>query len=113
LAAGMDRERAELQERARWFAGELRFEGFDTSGSASQIVPAILGKNEDTMEAAGFLQREGFAVRGIRPPTVPEGKARLRFSLTSKISATEISRLKEALVAWRARLPVAAAVRNA
>ena len=113
LAAGMDRERAELQERARWFAGALRFEGFDTSGSASQIVPAILGKNEDTMEAARFLQREGFAVRGIRPPTVPEGKARLRFSLTSKISTTEISRLKEALVAWRARLPVAAAVRNA
>jgi 8-amino-7-oxononanoate synthase len=113
LAAGMDRERAELQQRAEWLARELRFAGFDTAGSASQIVPAILGKNDDTMDAAEFLQREGFAVRGIRPPTVPEGKARLRFSLTSKISAAEISRLKETLVEWRARQEVAAAVRNA
>jgi 8-amino-7-oxononanoate synthase len=113
LAAGMDRERAELQQRAEWLARELRFAGFDTAGSASQIVPAILGKNDDTMDAAEFLQREGFAVRGIRPPTIPEGKARLRFSLTSKISAAEISRLKETLVEWRARQEVAAAVRNA
>jgi 8-amino-7-oxononanoate synthase len=113
LAAGMDPERAELQQRAEWLARELRFAGFDTAGSASQIVPAILGKNDDTMDAAEFLQREGFAVRGIRPPTVPEGKARLRFSLTSKISAAEISRLKETLVEWRARQEVAAAVRNA
>jgi 8-amino-7-oxononanoate synthase len=113
LAAGMERERAELQQRAEWLARELRFAGFDTAGSASQIVPAILGKNDDTMDAAYFLQREGFAVRGIRPPTVPEGKARLRFSLTSRISAAEISRLKETLVAWRARQEVAAAVRNA
>jgi 8-amino-7-oxononanoate synthase len=113
LAAGMDREREELQQRAAWLAREFRFAGFDTAGSASQIVPAILGKNDDTMEAAEFLQREGFAVRGIRPPTVPEGKARLRFSLTSRISAKEISRLKETLVEWRARQPVAAAVRNA
>jgi 8-amino-7-oxononanoate synthase len=113
LAVGLDRERAELQQRAKWFARELRFAGFDTAGSASQIVPAILGKNDDTMDAAEFLQREGFAVRGIRPPTVPEGKARLRFSLTSRISATEISRLKEALLEWRARQEVTAAVRNA
>jgi 8-amino-7-oxononanoate synthase len=112
LAAGMDRERAELQRRAEWLLRELRFAGFDTAGSASQIVPAILGKNDDTMDAAEFLQREGFAVRGIRPPTVPEGKARLRFSLTSRISATEISRLKQTLVEWRARQEVVAAVRN-
>jgi 8-amino-7-oxononanoate synthase len=113
LAAGMDQEREELRQRAAWLVRELRCASFDTAGSASQIVPAILGKNEDTLEAAEFLQREGFAVRGIRPPTVPEGKARLRFSLTSRISAMEISRLKETLVEWRARQPVVAAVRNA
>jgi 8-amino-7-oxononanoate synthase len=113
LAAGMDREREELQQRAAWLVREFRFAAFDTVGSASQIVPAVLGKNEDTLGAAEFLQREGFAVRGIRPPTVPEGKARLRFSLTSRISAMEISRLKDTLVEWRARQLLAEAVRNA
>src|SRR5215467_12651063 len=47
----------------------------------SQIVPVIVGANEEALSAAEFLQGEGFAVRAIRPPTVAAGKARLRFSL--------------------------------
>jgi len=107
LARGMQSERQVLLERARRMISALRSEGFDTSGSASQIVPVVLGKNEDTLQAAGHLQREGFAVRAIRPPTVPEGRARLRLSLTVHIAEEELMRLMECLTAWREKHSVA------
>lgn len=103
LAAGMDEERECLLTLARSLCDSLRGEGFETGRSDSQIVPVMLGSNEATLDAAEHLQREGFAVRGIRPPTVPAGGARLRLSLTTRIPETELARLVESLVAWRSR----------
>jgi len=102
LARGMDAQREKLLATAKQFSGAMRSEGWDTSGTGSQIVPAIVGSNEDALDAAEFLQGEGFAVRAIRPPTVPEGKARLRFSLTSLIEQNELKRLQSSLSEWRA-----------
>ncbi len=113
LAAGMDTERLELQERAQRFRAALRAEGFHTAGSASQIVPVVFGKVEETLQAAEHLQHEGFAVRAIRPPTVPEGKTRLRLSLTSRIPQEELDRLVKSLVAWRANHDAPTASRHA
>jgi len=107
LARGMESERQVLLKRARRMIRALRSEGFDTAGSASQIVPVVLGNNEDTLQAAGHLQREGFAVRAIRPPTVPEGRARLRLSLTVHIAEEELMRLAKCLTAWREKHSVA------
>lgn len=107
LARGMETERQTLLSRAASFVRSLRAEGFDTARSASQIVPVILGNNEDTLKAAGHLQREGFAVRAIRPPTVPAGRARLRLSLTTQIAEEELSRLVKGLAKWRERHSVA------
>ena len=102
LASEMDAERQELLKRAKSLIHELRRAGFDTAGSASQIVPVVIGKNEETLEAAEHLQQKGFAVRAIRPPTVPVGGARLRLSLTMRIAEEELSRLVKSLVEWRA-----------
>jgi 8-amino-7-oxononanoate synthase len=102
LAEGMNEGRALLLRRAAWFRAALQSEGFDIAGTASQIVPVVLGQNDATLDAAEHLQREGFAVRGIRPPTVPEGGSRLRLSLTTRISEEELSRVVQSLVAWRA-----------
>jgi 8-amino-7-oxononanoate synthase len=101
LVMGMDAERQVLLDRAKGLDEALRKAGFDTGGSASQIVPVVIGSNEKTLQAAERLQREGFAVRAIRPPTVPAGKARLRLSLTTKIAAEELGRLVKCLVEWR------------
>ncbi len=49
--------------------------------SGSQIQPIILGNNGRTMAVAERLQLDGYDIRGIRPPTVPEGTARLRIAL--------------------------------
>ena len=101
LALKMDSERQALLNRARRFAAALREDGWDLSGSMTQIVPAIVGGNEQALAAAEHLDREGFAVRAIRPPTVPEGRARLRISLTAAIRQEEIDRLASCLAAWR------------
>jgi 8-amino-7-oxononanoate synthase len=103
LSEGMEREREALLQRAGAFREALRAEGFDTAASSSQIVPVVLGSNEATLEAAERLQREGFAVRGIRPPTVPQGSSRLRLSLTARIPQEELSRLVASLGAWRSQ----------
>jgi len=113
LAIGMDTERWELQERAESFRNALRAEGFDIAGSASQIVPVIFGQIDETLRAAEHLQQDGFAVRAIRPPSVPEGRARLRLSLTCRIAEDELDRLVESLVAWRGQHPVLATARRA
>jgi len=101
LARGMDHERERLMAKARRFANGLHAAGWDTSRSETQIVPLILGENERALSAAEHLQGQGFAVRAVRPPTVPEGSARLRFSLTSGISNDELLRLEHSLNSWR------------
>ena len=101
LAKTMNRERELLLERSRELAALLRADGWDVSGTASQIIPVIIGSNDDALAAAQFLQERGFAIRAIRPPTVPAGSARLRLSLTARIAAKELQRLRECLAAWR------------
>jgi len=101
LSLAMDKEREELHLRAKRLGAGLRSQGWDTGNSATQIVPIVIGGNEETLAAAEFLQQEGFAVRAIRPPTVPQGSARLRFSLTCAIADEELSRLEDCLNAWR------------
>jgi 8-amino-7-oxononanoate synthase len=65
--------------------------------TGSQILPLVIGEDGTTMRLAGALQDAGFDVRGIRPPTVPAGTARLRISITLNASAIEIDGLGDAL----------------
>lgn len=72
--------------------------------SGSQILPVIIGDDTSTMALAGQLQAVGLDVRGIRPPTVPEGTSRLRISITRNASMQDIVRLGEALAEAQQRL---------
>jgi 8-amino-7-oxononanoate synthase len=51
----------------------------------TQLIPVIVGGAQRAMQIARALQSAGFDVRGIRPPTVPEGTSRLRISLTLNV----------------------------
>jgi len=103
VAAGMrfartaDAERAHLAEIAAFLKMELRKNGFDTAGSDSHIVPVILGGNETAINFAAHLRTCGFGARAIRPPTVPAGSARLRLSLTAKMTQEMLAELVEAM----------------
>ncbi|MFC3320473.1 8-amino-7-oxononanoate synthase [Mesorhizobium cantuariense] len=66
--------------------------------SGSQIQPFVIGDVRRTMAVAAALQARGFDIRGIRPPTVPEGMSRLRISLTLNVDEAAISAMIEALV---------------
>jgi 8-amino-7-oxononanoate synthase len=113
LAQIMDRERGKLLGSAQRFASNLRSRGWDTGRGNTQIVPLILGENEQALSAAEYLQSQGFAVRAVRPPTVPHGSARLRFSLTGGIPDDELVRLENTLNSWRENTCWSAAVARA
>jgi len=59
----------------------------------SHILPIIVGADAKAVAVASTLQAHGFDVRAIRPPTVPEGTARLRIALKANLSEVAISEL--------------------
>jgi 8-amino-7-oxononanoate synthase len=65
--------------------------------AGTQIIPVVLGPEMRAIEAADSLQRAGFDVRAIRPPTVPAGTSRLRVSIGVDRTETEIEALARAL----------------
>jgi 8-amino-7-oxononanoate synthase len=101
LATEAERERARLIELSSFLTNELRVNGFDTASSDSQIVPVILGPNNAAINFAEHLRTCGFGVRAIRPPTVPAGTARLRLSLTAKLSKDILAELVTAMIQAR------------
>ena len=86
---------AELLRRAAVFREQLQFFGLDTMQSASQIIPLFVGDNARALTLADRLREQGLLVVAIRPPTVPEGTARLRFSVTLAHRATDLARAAE------------------
>lgn len=87
---------SDQRERLSALSARLR-ESFRQHGlsmpSESHIVPLIVGGSTDAVRTAVRMQRLGFYVLPIRPPTVPEGTSRLRFSLTAALDAADIDRL--------------------
>ena len=63
------------------------------SASASQIVPMIAGESSSAVRMAEELQRKGFYALPVRPPTIPEGTSRIRFSLTADVTEEEVKRV--------------------
>jgi 8-amino-7-oxononanoate synthase len=88
LDASLDVIEAEPERRARLLALAWHLRTRLDLADDSQIVPVILGSNERAVSVAEELQREGFDVRAIRPPTVPEGTARLRVCVNVNVSET-------------------------
>ena len=68
-----------------------------TVPGVSQIVPWLAGSDAQAVELAEKLRNKGFLVFAIRPPTVPKGTARLRFSLSAALKEQVIEELAESL----------------
>ncbi len=70
----------------------------DDHPNAIPIVPVILGEPQRAVGIGAELERRGFAVGVIRPPTVPRGTARLRVSLSAAHNLETVDRLADALI---------------
>lgn len=90
--------REALQARIA-FAGRLLREKLGLTPSGSQIQPVITGTDTSAVTLASAMKDAGFDIRAIRPPTVPEGTARLRLTLTLNTSEETTAALIEALAA--------------
>ncbi|MFZ1933931.1 MAG: 8-amino-7-oxononanoate synthase [Thermoguttaceae bacterium] len=75
--------RHSLLARAETLRSELAARGWNTGSSVSQIIPIIVGDPDRAVELSLKLRDHGLFVPAIRPPTVPEGEACLRISLTT------------------------------
>lgn len=89
----MAQDRIMLLQNAADLRELLREKGIDIGLSSTHIIPIILGDEERTMKAKDFLIQKGLLVSAIRPPTVPQNKARLRIALTTQHTKTDIDAL--------------------
>lgn len=69
---------------AHALADGLRARGLSVTPPAAAIVPIVVGTNAAALEASRALEARGILIPAIRPPSVPEGTARLRATLTSE-----------------------------
>lgn len=80
--------------------------GFSLSAAESQIMPILTGDSEKTMEFSRELFKEGVFIQAIRPPTVPEGKARLRLTVTAAHKKEDLKKALEIMGETGRRLNV-------
>jgi 8-amino-7-oxononanoate synthase len=78
---------------ARIALAERLFAPLGATVTGSQILPLVVGDDARAMDLAGKVQAAGFDVRGIRPPTVPQGTSRLRITITNNADEAQIAAL--------------------
>jgi 8-amino-7-oxononanoate synthase len=83
---------------------ELHRDGFDVSGSTTQIVPIVVGEAARAMQMCELALEAGVFAQAIRPPTVPDGTSRLRLAVMASHSREELR--EAARVLGRAALQV-------
>lgn len=88
-------------EKAALFRIKLHELGFDTLQSSTQIIPCVLGSEGLTIDLAQELKNKGIRVAAIRPPTVPAGSARLRFSIHLDFTQDMSDEIIDILRSWK------------
>ena len=84
--------RKRLLENASIMRDGLKDTGFETMDSHTQIIPILTGDSDIACEMMDLLMDEGIYALAIRPPSVPEGTARLRVTVTSEHSQDDLNK---------------------
>lgn len=97
LVIAEDDRRAMLFHRIRQFREGASALGLRLLPSSTPIQPVVFGEAARAIAASRHLRDRGLYVPAIRPPTVPQGSARLRVALSAAHGADDVDRLLEAL----------------
>ncbi len=90
-------QRSLLWSNTERFREGLKKSGFNTMESSTPIIPILTGDEEKTMRLSNGLYEEGIYAPGIRPPTVPHGMGRVRFSVTALHTEEHLKKAQGAL----------------
>jgi 8-amino-7-oxononanoate synthase len=105
--AALERVRALAVDQPAWramsrrFRAQLRAAGWDAMEGDSPVVPVRIGEAARVVALAAALREAGILAAAVRPPTVPEGTSRLRFSLKRTFDDRQGGRVLAAMEAWR------------
>lgn len=108
-AAAIERVRELTADQPAWrsasrtFREMLRADGWEVPEGDSPIVPVLVGETRQALSLAAFLRERNILAGAIRPPTVPAGSSRIRFSLTRRFRSDDARRVIALLHEWRAR----------
>ncbi|MDZ4183713.1 MAG: 8-amino-7-oxononanoate synthase [Desulfuromonadales bacterium] len=91
--------RARLRANRQRFSTRLQAGGLDLLGSTTQIVPILTKDPQPTMAAANALLAAGICLQGVRPPTVPVGRCRLRATVMATHDPLELEAAAEKIIA--------------
>ncbi|NGP86980.1 8-amino-7-oxononanoate synthase [Aliifodinibius halophilus] len=100
LIPDMESERTRLRRHIEKMKAGITEAGFSTGTADSQIIPIMVGAEEQALALAKYLKSNGFLATAIRPPTVPAGSARIRITLSSQHKEEHIELFLTALNRW-------------
>jgi 8-amino-7-oxononanoate synthase len=104
LARREEWRREKLQAHVARFRDGAARAGFQLLPSSTPIQPLVVGDDRDALALAAALEARGYWVAAIRPPTVPDGSARLRITLSAAHTEADVDGLIGALAVARAEL---------
>ena len=97
IIASEPERREKLNNNIAQFQTAMKQSNLQLSDSSTPIQPVVLGTAQAALQASEFLKQNGFWVTAIRPPTVAQGSARLRITLSSGHQPQDIKQLAELL----------------
>ena len=96
LVAAEPERRAEVHRKAKLLREALAASGAAARAHESAIIPIRVGDNASAVALQEALLAEGFDCRAVRPPTVPEGSARLRVTVRAPVADADLVRFADA-----------------
>ena len=101
LIPQMDKERRELLMNAEFLRRSLHELGLNTGKSAAQIVPVIIGNEQEALAVSAWLEENSVLATALRPPTVEQGQSRIRLTLTALHTRRDVERVIDIFGRWR------------